>query len=162
MITDAEIEAERQAFEHFHSLRKYNSSRRERQDAWAAVQRILWRREALSLRAHPIKPSAKWIDFNNTAPAGWTYPGLRSLDTDEVDQMFPGALAAFAAHCVDIPESRFVFDEWSGKTGRLRLSVPMNMRARYTCTMWLPEMRIWRRYSRHISAKPYARIQEVV
>lgn len=154
-MTDEQIESERLAFERFHSLRKSNSSRRERQAAWAVVNAILMRRRAQAFRAHPLQPAARWIDFDGTSPDGWTYPGLRSLEPAEIDEMFPGALAAHATQCDDIAESRFVFDQWSGGGGRLRLSIPMRFGMHGSNATWLPEVGIWRRYCQHVSCKPY-------
>jgi hypothetical protein len=67
--------------------------------------------------------------------------------------LFPGAVAAFATQCDDIPASRFVFDQWDSKNGKLRLSVPLRL-GRYGCTTWMPEMKLWRRYSKSFRNRP--------
>lgn len=153
VITDEELEEERAAKELFHSLKRYNSSRAARQTAWRVVENFRWRWLSRYMHSHPVPPRLRYWDALNEAPEGWTYPSLRSLEDAEVDELFPGARAAFAYQ--NIPRSRFVFDQHAGNGGRLKLSVPLNYGG-HTIT-WLPEIGIWRRYCRHISAKPYAK-----
>ena len=156
----AEAEAERVASERFHALRKHNSSRRARQTAWAELERFRWRRMARAARMHPIDPSHRWCDFNDTAPKGWTYPALRTLERDEIEEMFPGALNAFVVQCDDIPSSRIVFDPHGQVGGKLRLSVPMTLPwTKYVNTTWVPEMGIWRRYQAFVKSKPYRQLE---
>ncbi len=156
-FTDAELEAERAALDKFHAMRKSNSTRRERQAAYHEAWIYLERRRARAWAAHPIQPAARWSDLEDTSPKGWSYECLRTLEDAEVDAMFPGARAAFATQCDDIPRSRFVFDQWNSKDGRLKLSTPLGFGGQ--TTTWLPEVGIWRRYCRHISSKPWNRAQ---
>lgn len=152
-MTGEEITAEQHVFDHFHSLRKHNSSRRARQEAWAATERILERRRRQAMRTHPIAPEHRWWDFNDTAPKGWTFPAFRTLETDEVEELCPGALAAFATQCDDIPRSRFVYAQYDKK---LRLSVPMSHGdTKHSCVTWLPDMKIWRRYCTSVRSRPW-------
>lgn len=159
-MTDAEWEAqatsEKQAFERFHALKKSNSSRRERQEAWRVTQAILDRRRDRSRRTHPIAPSDRYWDFMNEAPDGWTYPTWRSLEPDEVDELAPGARASFENQGID--RYRFVYEHYDHK---LRVSVP-NIGGGYrrTCMTWLPEMGIWRRYHRAVKSRPYRSLDE--
>lgn len=154
-MTDAEWaekeKVEREAFERFHGMRKYNSSRRARQEAWAETERILEERRRRSRRTHPIAPKDRYWDFMDEAPPGWTYPAWRTLEDDEVDAMFPGARAAFENQ--NIGPSRFVYESYDNK---LRVSVP-NIGTGYRAVnmTWLPDMRIWRRYQRAVKVKPY-------
>lgn len=155
IITDEEIEAERAVRARFHALRKNNSSRALRQAVWRELEVYRWRWMARYGMSHPVPPDRRWFDVLREAPEGWTYPGLRSLERAEVAEMFPGALEAFELQCDNLKPCRFVFDQWSGKEGKLRLSRPLNTGGQ--STTWIPEVGVWRRYSRHISAKPYAK-----
>lgn len=146
-MTDDEV------FARFHELRRNNSSRAERQAAWAACERIRMRRQHERMRMHPIDPRWQWWDYFDEAPHNWTYPSGRTLELAEVEHYFPGALDAFDTQCDDIPKSRFVVNE---HPFRLRLSVPMRLGHDVNATTcWLPDMRIWRRYSRAVKVKPY-------
>lgn len=163
-MTDAEWETqaeyERKAFERFHAMRKHNSSRIARQEAWAETVRILDARRIRSRCTHPIAPKDRYWAYDGSAPKGWTFPGLRTLAPDEVDALFPGTLVAFSYQNID--PSRFVFDEYSTIGGKLRVSVPMvGIGYRHTCMTWLPEMGIWRRYQRAIRVKPYRELLPV-
>lgn len=146
---------EEETFARFHALRKHNSTKRERVEAWRAVEAILWRRTVQSMRTHPIAPGHRWWDFNDSAPPGWTYPSSRSVEPDEVDECFPGALVAFATQCDDIPCSRFIVVV--DRVARLRLSVPMSpgFDTKHANVVWLPTVGIWRRYSTSVSTKPH-------
>jgi hypothetical protein len=93
IITDEQIAADEATFAAFHRLRKHNSTRRERQRAWAATEVIIERRRDAARRMRPVAPAYRWFDVDDTAPAGWTYP--------------------------------------------------------------IPEMKIWRRYSRSVKSKPH-------
>lgn len=153
-MNDEQIAADAATFAYFNRLRRGNSSRAERQAAWAACERVHIRRQHARMRMHPIDPRWQWWDHADEAPTGWTYPNGRTLERDEVAYYFPGALEAFDVHCTDIPTSRFVVND--GPPLRLRLSVPTVIGRDCRATVcWLPEMGIWRRYSRAVKVKPY-------
>lgn len=151
MIDEAEeIAEEQRAFAYFHSLRKGSSTRAQRQAAWRRTQQILEKRERASWYAHPIKPAARWFDVMNESPVGWTYPGCRTLEDAEADELFPGARAALATQCDDLGPYRIVFNNH-----RLRLSVPMGYgHTRNSNVTWLPEVGVWRRFTIGVSSRP--------
>jgi hypothetical protein len=148
----AEIAEEQRAFAYFHSLRKGSSTRAQRQAAWRRTQQILEKRERASWYAHPIKPAARWFDVMNESPRGWTYPGDRTLEDAEVDELFPGARAALVTQGEGLGPYRIVYDAHRCAGGRLKLSVPLS--ARHGIVTWLPEVGIWRRFTCGVSSRP--------
>lgn len=152
---EAEALAEREAKQRFNALTKFNSTKGQRWIAWCEVLKFDDLRRARAERMHPIAPLKRWsaLGVNHD---GWTYPHLRTLQSDEVDEMFPGARAALDVQCDDITHKRMVFDQWNTSGGRLRLSVLQTPpETRNSCTTWLPEVGIWRRYCRHVKSKPW-------
>jgi len=147
MTYEEQAAEEAKAFEHFHSLRKYNSTRKERQDAYYVTFMITQRRHIRFATQRPISPQWQWQDLDRTAPKNWTYPGCRSLERAEVQKYFPGALESFDINCTDLQDTRFVV------SGSLKLSRPMGLRLAGN-VVWHPDARVWRRFTCGVKSHP--------
>ncbi len=148
-LTEADIarlEQGKRDSAYFHTMRKHTHSRAHRQAAWRKHQNYLDFKAHLQIRAHPIAPRWQWFDWNDTSPKGWTYPGDRTLSNEEVDLFYPGAreLTPYPSR-----PHRYVCDFFNG----LRLSVPLGSPG--WCARWLPELKLWRVYSKAVRQKPY-------
>lgn len=154
VYTDEQLAAEDEIIARFHALRRSNSSRRERQEAWAAADAITTARHLRRVFAHPIKPTYQWTTFHRSEyHEGWLYPGFRSIEPDEVRAYFPGALEAFGLHCADVRPYRFIVDPWCSAAPRLRVSQPMTGKSNRM--VWMPEVGVWRRYTCSVKSRPH-------
>jgi hypothetical protein len=133
---------------YFHTMRKGSHPRAQRQAAWRAAENYENYRHSLRRQMRPIAPTWQWSDVDDSTPAGWTYPGCRTLVRAEVDHYFPGALD--------------VLGEWpspyrlvAGHCDELRLSVPTGVQCSGHCAVWLPKLRAWRFYSTAVRQRPH-------
>ena len=102
------------------------------------------------------------LDLRGKTPReeSWTYPGYETATEAEIRALFPDALEFFDVFVGDaFPHARLIIETTSSntRTPRLRVSVPMTP-GRNTvgaCIVWLPELKIWRRYSRAVSTRPH-------
>lgn len=86
----------------------------------------------------------------------WTYPGLETASREEVAARFPEALEYFDSQVGEsLPRCRLVIqrDFFRVEKDKLRVSVPLGPGASSTIT-WMPEVRVWRRYTRHMRSRP--------
>jgi hypothetical protein len=156
--TDEQLAAEDLAFKRFHAMRKHATTRAQRQEAWGVTQDILDRRRAKAWRARPLTEFGEAL-ANGEDTKGWTHPGLRSLTIHEVMSYFPGAYS-IAPREGAYAEHRFVMDVMTGLFGyekRLRLSVKHHVGKASLghCAVWIPELFLWRVYSKSVKQKPY-------